>query len=222
MKKLKLLRKQKGLSQAETAELLGITQSAYSRYESGQRQPDLDILKKIAKIYNVSVDDLLIQPPEETFGRQIVEQPVPVFEDEVMLPIVASLRCGYGASGEPYVTIGEHGVPKSFVKKYGREIVLNYASGESMIPTIRPNDLMVCYPSSWWDDGMIVIVNVNDSDTVKRIYHAKDGGIDLIPENPNYASMHYTPEQVKEYKIAVLAHVLTTIPPEITPIPRRE
>ena len=222
MKKLKLLRKQKGLSQAETAELLGITQSAYSRYESGQRQPDLDILKKIAKIYNVSVDDLLIQPPEETFGRQIVEQPVPVFEDEVMLPIVASLRCGYGASGEPYVTIGEHGVPKSFVKKYGREIVLNYASGESMIPTIRPNDLMVCYPSSWWDDGMIVIINVNDSDTVKRIYHAKDGGIDLIPENPNYASMHYTPEQVQEYKIAVLAHVLTTIPPEITPIPRRE
>lgn len=222
MKKLKLLRKQKGLSQAETAELLGITQSAYSRYESGQRQPDLDILKKIAKIYNVSVDDLLTQPPEEPFGRQIVEQPMPVFEDEVMLPIVASLRCGYGASGEPYVTIGEHGVPKSFIKKYGREIVLNYASGESMIPTIRPNDLMVCYPSSWWDDGMIVIVNVNDSDTVKRIYHAKDGGIDLIPENPNYASMHYTPEQVKEYKIAVLAHVLTTIPPEITPIPRRE
>ena len=223
MNNLKILRKRKGVSQKVVAEYLGVANSAYNMYETGARSMNPDILAKLSDYFGVSIDTILgRESVTEPFGRQIVEQPVPVFEDEVMLPIVASLRCGYGASGEPYVTIGEHGVPKSFVKKYGREIVLNYASGESMIPTIRPNDLMVCYPSSWWDDGMIVIVNVNDSDTVKRIYHAKDGGIDLIPENPNYASMHYTPEQVKEYKIAVLAHVLTTIPPEITPIPRRE
>ena len=55
-----------------------------------------------------------------------------------MLPIVASLQCGYGMAGEPYIYVGEHSVPKSYVKKYGKELVLNYAVGKSMMPTIRP------------------------------------------------------------------------------------
>ena len=91
-----------------------------------------------------------------------------------------------------------------------------------MSPTIRPHDLMVCYPGDWWDDGMVVIANVNDSDTVKRIYHAEDGGIDLVPDNPDYRAMHYSPEDITDLKITVLAHVLTTIPPEIQPIPRKK
>lgn len=90
-----------------------------------------------------------------------------------------------------------------------------------MMPTIRPGDLMVCYPSDWWDDGTIVIISINDSSTVKRIYHAEDGGIDLIPDNPKYKTMHYTPKEIEDYCIHILGHVITTIPPEIQPIPRR-
>ena len=69
---------------------------------------------------------------------------------------------------------------------------------------------------------MKVIININDSDTVKRIYHADDGGIDLIPDNPEYKIMHYTPAEIDDYHIRVLAHVITKIPKEITPIPRRD
>lgn len=47
------------MSQAEVAQKLHIKQGAYSRYELGQRQPDYDMLIKIAKLYEVSVDYLL-------------------------------------------------------------------------------------------------------------------------------------------------------------------
>lgn len=232
MDNLRKYRKQKGLSQSDIAIMLGIAQNSYSRYENGARQPDVEMLNKMADILGVSVDAILgrsddaADPAESAnqvpFGRPIQVKLEPEFENEIFLPIVASLRCGFGSSGEPFIVIGKKGVPASYVKKWGSNIVLNEAVGDSMSPTIRPHDLMVCCPGDWWDDGMVVIANVNDSDTVKRIYRADDGGIDLVPDNPDYRAMHYSPEDMTDLKITILAHVLTTIPPDIQPLPRRK
>ncbi len=219
----KKFRKRAGYSQKEVAEILHVTQGAVSSWEAGRWEPDQQNLSALADLYGISTDALLgRQTMIESAPRPIQEQPEIEFEEEVQLPIVASLQCGYGTAGEPYTVIGRHGVPKSFIKKYGKELVLVYANGSSMLPTIRPGELMVCYPSDWWDDGTVVIININDSDTVKRIYHAQDGGIDLIPDNPEYKIMHYTPQEIDDFRIHVLAHVVTTIPPEIRPIPRRD
>lgn len=224
MIRIKETRKKRGYSQKDVAEAIGVTQSQYSRYESGTTNIPGDMLPKIADFLNVSVDVILGREEEtpEPVGRPIQIDYVPVPEAEVMIPVVASLRCGFGSAGEPYVVVGKKPVPVSMVERWGKEIVLNEAVGNSMSPTIRPRDFMVCYPGDWWDDGMVVVVNVNDSDTVKRIYRAKDGGIDLVPDNPEYKSMHYTPKDIEEQHITVLAHVLTTIPPEIQPLPRRD
>lgn len=222
MNALKAMRMSRGIKQKDVAEYLGLTQPAYNHYESGRSTPDISTLMKLADFYGITVDELVNFDGDPFFGKPIKENPVPVFEDEVMLPIVASLQCGYGATGEPFIYVGEHGVPKSFIKKYGKDLVLTYAVGKSMMPTIRPGDLMVCYPSDWWDDGTIVVVSINDSNTVKRIYRADDGGIDLIPDNPKFKLMHYDTTEITDYCIHVLGHVITTIPPEIKPIPRRE
>jgi len=40
----------RGLSQGETAKLLGISQAAYCRYERGDRDPGLKMTKEIAKV----------------------------------------------------------------------------------------------------------------------------------------------------------------------------
>lgn len=217
----KLYRKRAGYSQKEVAKALSVTVAAVSSWEVGKYIPDPQNLKALADLYGITTDALL--------GRQtMIDQShlpklEPEFEDEVFLPIVASLQCGYDQSGEPlYTEVGKRKVGKSFVKQYGEEIVLAYASGNSMLPTIRPGDLMVCYPSDWWDDGTVVVVNVNGTDTVKRIYHANDNGIDLVPDNSDFKIMHYTPDEISDYHICVLAHVITTIPPEIRPVPRRK
>lgn len=53
------LRKEKGLSQAELARLLGLGQSTIAMYEKNRRTPDPATLERLADFFHVSVDYLL-------------------------------------------------------------------------------------------------------------------------------------------------------------------
>ena len=57
--RLKELRKQFKLSQAELGEALGLSRSAICLYETGKRAPDKETLIKIAAFFGVSLDYLL-------------------------------------------------------------------------------------------------------------------------------------------------------------------
>lgn len=56
---LKIARERKGLSQKDIAEGIGVAKSTYSLYESGNREPNVQTIKKIADMLNVSADELL-------------------------------------------------------------------------------------------------------------------------------------------------------------------
>src|SRR5690606_38625198 len=58
-RRLRTLRKQHGLLQKDVAKKLGITASAYGFYEQGKREPPIEIINKIASIFDVSTDYLL-------------------------------------------------------------------------------------------------------------------------------------------------------------------
>ena len=57
--RLKELRKAKGLSQLRLATELNTTQNTISRYETGEREPGIEELIKIADYFHVSVDYLI-------------------------------------------------------------------------------------------------------------------------------------------------------------------
>ena len=57
--KLQELRKQKGLTQEELAELLYVSRTAISKWESGRGFPNIESLKAISKFFSVSLDELL-------------------------------------------------------------------------------------------------------------------------------------------------------------------
>ena len=57
--RLKELREQKGLTQAEFANQIGMLQQQYSRYEKGEREPQLKHIRRICRKFNVSADWLL-------------------------------------------------------------------------------------------------------------------------------------------------------------------
>ena len=57
--KLQELRKQRGLTQEELAEKLYISRTAVSKWESGRGYPNIESLKAIAKLFSVTVDELL-------------------------------------------------------------------------------------------------------------------------------------------------------------------
>ena len=58
-KRLKKLRKEAGLIQADVAAKLNIKRESYTRYETGDIQPPNDQIIKLANLFNVSSDYLL-------------------------------------------------------------------------------------------------------------------------------------------------------------------
>lgn len=56
---IRILRKESGLSQADIAKRLGITRPAYTYYESGRALANLMTFRKLAEIFQVSVEVLI-------------------------------------------------------------------------------------------------------------------------------------------------------------------
>ena len=59
MNRIKELRNEKGITQADLAKILKISDRAVGYYENGDREPDYTTLLKIAEYFDVSIDYLL-------------------------------------------------------------------------------------------------------------------------------------------------------------------
>lgn len=53
------LRKEKGITQLQLAEKMGVTDKAVSKWERDLSMPDLNSIPKLAEIFEISVDDLM-------------------------------------------------------------------------------------------------------------------------------------------------------------------
>lgn len=66
--RLRRLRREHGETQPELAKFLGVSRSAVSMYESGEREPKYELLKAIAAHYGVEADYLLGRGEAEAAG----------------------------------------------------------------------------------------------------------------------------------------------------------
>lgn len=57
--KIKLYRESKNMTQSEVAEILGVKAATISKYEAGNLEPNIESLKKLAELFEISVDELL-------------------------------------------------------------------------------------------------------------------------------------------------------------------
>jgi transcriptional regulator with XRE-family HTH domain len=57
--RLKSLRKEKGLSQEELAELLNVSRQSVSKWESGQTYPEIDKLIVLSDLFKITLDNFL-------------------------------------------------------------------------------------------------------------------------------------------------------------------
>ncbi len=58
-KRLRDLREDMELNQTELAKMLGMSQTGYSKYETGENDVPTEILIKLARFYNTSIDYIL-------------------------------------------------------------------------------------------------------------------------------------------------------------------
>ncbi len=77
--RLTALRKEKGLSQEELADKLGISRQAVSKWERAEASPDTDNLITLSKLYGVTLDELIgvspLREPERASAQP--EESVP-------------------------------------------------------------------------------------------------------------------------------------------------
>lgn len=86
--KLLELRKEKGLSQEALANKLGISRQAVSKWERAEASPDTDNLIELAKLYDISLDELLLHEPsskkqESTEKDEHVQRSVHIGKDGI-------------------------------------------------------------------------------------------------------------------------------------------
>lgn len=100
---IKDIRTRKNLTQAEVASALGVSSVVYSRYETGSRQPSIEVLIQLADIFGVTVDYLL--------GRQDIEDST-LSEYELRL-LIASRNADERAKEDALNMLLTHNVTKS-------------------------------------------------------------------------------------------------------------
>ena len=72
--KLKEARKNAGLTQGELAEKICVSRQAITKWETGKGIPDVDNLKVISKVLNVSIDFLL--DDEEELDKTVIKEQI--------------------------------------------------------------------------------------------------------------------------------------------------
>lgn len=94
METLKILRKNKGLTQTQVADAVELGRQAYAYYEKGERAPSPETLCKLADFFGVSVDEILGRTPQ-LFEDARVERPEVLELFEKLSPTEQQQVIGY-------------------------------------------------------------------------------------------------------------------------------
>ena len=71
---LKKIRKQYKMTQEDVSKYLGISRSGYTYYETGKTVPSIEMLKKLAVMYDTTIDNVVGMPQKKiSTGRAVAE-----------------------------------------------------------------------------------------------------------------------------------------------------
>ena len=56
---LKEIRKERGFTQKQVAKVLNVVESCYANWEQGRTEPNVEMLRKLGTIFDVSIDELI-------------------------------------------------------------------------------------------------------------------------------------------------------------------
>lgn len=182
--KIKAARKAAHMGQAELGEAIGIGKSSISEWESGKRSPDIDKVKDIAKVLNVTPTYLMGWKEEDAPDqRPLPAGLLPVVKRRI--PII-----GHVAAGVPIMAEREYEEYEDDTYGISCDYVLR-VEGDSMEPRVMNGDIVYVRQQPDVDDGQIAVVGVDDSVTLKVVYHLPNG-LQLVSLNPKYKPMIYT------------------------------
>lgn len=182
-------RKAHSISQRSFAKMCGMSNAYISMLENNRNAktglpivPSLTAIKNVARAMDVPLNDVL-----EMMGDVPVslssedEQPQPLPSNIVPVKRVRIPMLGGIAAGEPILAEQQY---DAYVEA-DADLDCTYAlrvDGDSMEPTVRYGDIVFIRQQEDVDDGRIAAVLVDDSATLKRVYHIPNG-LQLLSDN---------------------------------------
>lgn len=214
--RFKLLRKERGLSQAALATELGFTKSSVNMYERGDREPGLESLETIADFFNVDMDYLL---GKSDVQNRFLYTPVSDAESVALPDNILSMPATYTvpllgtiACGEP-ILAAENIEDNVEVPEHIHADFALRCKGDSMINArIHDGDIVYIRQQPAVNNGEIAAVLIGDEATLKRVYVYEDHVV-LQPENPAYAPLVYFKDAMQAVRILGKAVGFTSLLP---------
>lgn len=194
--RIKRQREAKGMTLLQLAEKIGVSEATMQRYESGRiKNPKQPRLVALTKALDVDANYLM------DWRGDIAKQDFP---DDVQgievrrIPLLGEIAAGTPIlAGNTYEYIDIANAPR----KADAAIIVK---GNSMYPIYKNGDTVFIRFQDDVDDGQIAAVIVDDSATLKRVYHTAKG-VNLVSENPDYPTMVFTSENSDSIRIIGLA-----------------
>lgn len=193
-KRLKKLRQENSLTQAQLSSFFNLAESTISLYESGKRSPDYQLLKRFAAHFNVSIDYLLgitddrnsIDYIKENLNSYIIN---PCENIQQIIPVIQKIQL------TPSGLIFEecpNGYCHMAYTKYD-DLFWFCIPDDSMAPDcIMKNDMVLVKKQKELKDGDIGLFIVNrEEGRVYRIYQKENNTI-LQPSNAKFPPRVFT------------------------------
>ncbi len=228
---LKFLRKQKGLTQDQLADKLGINRAMVGSYEESRAEPKFELLQRMAYLFKVSIHDMIDTDLEKRAasnsrrkntaqkgvykdieGKGLRVLPIVVDRDnrELITVVPAKAAAGYlnGYADPEFIeALPTFNLPFDRFKT-DRTYRTFQINGDSMLP-IESGSYIICeYVMNWQDirDGYpYIVVTANDGIVFKRLYNRiKDSGTFLLKsDNLDYEPYEIDPNDILEIWYAV-------------------
>ena len=195
--RLRDARKAKRYSQTEVSRMLGVTQQAVGKWETGRSTPDPQTVARLAEILDTTADALLGLQQAPTVAPAVGRNAFSRYT-ESLVPVVGTVRAGYGAL--------------AFEEDYGKEYASvkdpqNYfylvVKGDSMEPRISDGDLALVHRQSTLENGDLgVLVYGSDGEGTLKKYIQRGNSVILHPFNPAYEELVIKGEELDHLYIA--------------------
>lgn len=199
--RLKQLRNEKKINQRELANFLKVAPSTISMYESGQREPNFEVLESLADFFNVDLNYLLGKSDKTT--KLMIEDSQPT--QGLKIPVLGTVAAGIPISAVEDILDYEE-VPQSWESQgefFGLRI-----KGDSMEPRMESGDVVIVKQQSDANSGDTVIVLVNGDDATCKKLQKTDNGIMLVSTNPKYPPMFYSNDEIVTKPVVILGKVV--------------
>jgi transcriptional regulator with XRE-family HTH domain len=199
---IKYLRKQKGFTQAEFAERIGVKRSLIGAYEEHRAEPKIETIQKMAYLFNLSLEALINQDlskgddavQTDTEGKTLRVLPIVIDRnDRERISIVpVSARAGYmhGYSDPEYIQeLPNFNLPLTELYP-DKTYRIFQIEGDSMLP-ITPGSYIICEYTENWEslkDGTgYMLITKNNGILFKRVWQEPNTKyLQLKSDNPDH------------------------------------